>query len=195
MLVVYFILVSCLAYSWALKTEVTCPSIQHFQHTIWNYIPEDRNLHNHHCGILRSYIESTRYMLNYISFFFFCALCSHEWKYKAVGNIFAENVSKLCRNTSSSSVVLWHFSEVEQCSFLFSKWEVRKQQNTDISDLRVLFWYSLLSLPPPFPVQSIWQVMGTTNSIFLLFKSLHKAFNSFRLTLFSLGDSDIPGLS
>jgi hypothetical protein len=39
-------LVSCLAYSLILKTEVTCSSetLVHFQWTTWHYIAEDRTL-------------------------------------------------------------------------------------------------------------------------------------------------------
>jgi hypothetical protein len=41
-----FTLVSCLAYSSAMKMEATCPSetLVNFQWTTWHYIPKDRAL-------------------------------------------------------------------------------------------------------------------------------------------------------
>jgi hypothetical protein len=53
-----FTLVSCSAYSLALKMEATCSSETSvdFQQTTQHYIPEDSTLHNHHCENLKSYI-------------------------------------------------------------------------------------------------------------------------------------------
>jgi hypothetical protein len=47
-----------LAYSMILKMEVTCSSETwvDFQQAAWRYVPEDRNLHNHCCENLKSYV-------------------------------------------------------------------------------------------------------------------------------------------
>jgi hypothetical protein len=52
-------LMSCLAYSLALKMEATCPSETSidFQRATRRYIPEDRTLHNHRCENLRFHIR------------------------------------------------------------------------------------------------------------------------------------------
>jgi hypothetical protein len=57
-----FMLVSCLAYSSALKIEPTCFSYKSvdFQWTTWHYMPEDRTHHNHGCENLNSCISSRR---------------------------------------------------------------------------------------------------------------------------------------
>jgi hypothetical protein len=51
-------LVSCLAYSSALKMHVTYPSITSvdFQWTTSHYIPKYRTVHNYHCENLKSYL-------------------------------------------------------------------------------------------------------------------------------------------
>jgi hypothetical protein len=53
-----FTLVSCLAYYSTLKMEATCSSETFFDFhwTVRRYIPEDRNIHNHLCEKLKSYI-------------------------------------------------------------------------------------------------------------------------------------------
>jgi hypothetical protein len=57
-----FTLVSCLSYSSTLKMETTCSSETSvdFQRTTLSYVTEDRTLHKHRCGNLRSYISSLR---------------------------------------------------------------------------------------------------------------------------------------
>jgi hypothetical protein len=52
-----FALVSCPAYSSALKVEAMCSSETSvdFQRTARHYIPEDSALHNHRCENLKSY--------------------------------------------------------------------------------------------------------------------------------------------
>jgi hypothetical protein len=54
-----FMLVSCLAYSSALKMEEICSSEMSvdFQWTTRCYIPKDNTLHNHRCQNLKFYIE------------------------------------------------------------------------------------------------------------------------------------------
>jgi hypothetical protein len=53
-----FMLVSCVAYSSALKMEATCSSETsvNFHRTARSYIPEDRILNNHCCENLKSYL-------------------------------------------------------------------------------------------------------------------------------------------
>jgi hypothetical protein len=60
-----FLLVSCSSYSSTLNMEVTCSSVTlvDFQWTTWHYIPEDRNLHNHHYENLISYIQLLLHLL------------------------------------------------------------------------------------------------------------------------------------
>jgi hypothetical protein len=57
-----FMLVSCLAYSSALKLEATwfSETLVEFQRTTCRYIPEDRILHSHGCENLKSYKVNNR---------------------------------------------------------------------------------------------------------------------------------------
>jgi hypothetical protein len=59
LLATWFMLVSCMVYSATLKMEATSSSETSvdFQWTTRRYIPENRTLHNHHCGILKSSIN------------------------------------------------------------------------------------------------------------------------------------------
>jgi hypothetical protein len=59
-----FTLVSCSVYSSTLKVEAIYSSETWvvFQRTTRSYNPEDRNLHNHHCHNLNSYISGDSYM-------------------------------------------------------------------------------------------------------------------------------------
>jgi hypothetical protein len=54
-----FILVSCLAYSSALKIEVICSSeiSIDFDGTTQSYIPKDRILHTHRCENFKLYVK------------------------------------------------------------------------------------------------------------------------------------------
>jgi hypothetical protein len=62
-------LVSCLAYSSTLKMEITYSSETSisFQRTVRRYIQEDRNIYNHRCENLKSYIaylyEGTNFII------------------------------------------------------------------------------------------------------------------------------------
>jgi hypothetical protein len=52
-----FMIVSCVAYSSIMKTEVTYSSERSVDspQTTWHYVPENRTFHNHYCGNLKFY--------------------------------------------------------------------------------------------------------------------------------------------
>jgi hypothetical protein len=58
LLAICFVLVSCLAYSSALKNEATCSSetSDDFQRTTYGFIPEDVTLRNRRCENLKPYV-------------------------------------------------------------------------------------------------------------------------------------------
>jgi hypothetical protein len=70
----YFMLISYVAYSLALKMEVTCSSemLLDFQQTIQLYIPEDGTLYNHCCEnlkscMLKNYLKFPRFIKMFVS--------------------------------------------------------------------------------------------------------------------------------
>jgi hypothetical protein len=75
------LLVSCMAYTSALKMEVTCSfkTSVNFQHTTWCYIPEDRHPHNQCCENFKSYMYYSYNFSAEVMPLFLRQLVSKKW--------------------------------------------------------------------------------------------------------------------
>jgi hypothetical protein len=98
-----FTMVSCLAYSFALKMEVTFSSKTSvdFHWTTWRYIPDDRVLHNHHCETLKSYINNFPTYILEVQFCITTVINSTH---------FLITITQGRRKNSFSNYILWLYS-------------------------------------------------------------------------------------